>query len=177
MGKFDFDEMDSATENAKSLQLYEQQTKLLKENTEVLNNLNENIHLFIETAECFVKDINPIIEELDKASTIKCNSSLKEKMLVYSDEVCDHIKEKIYDEATDILRRFTVVESRKYISEFLFYCLVIIAIVHFSLLTTLCFANLYIFHSHKLWQIFGVFCVSLAFSICITRYVLIDFYK
>ena len=177
MGKFDFDEMDSAMQNAESLQLYEQQTKLLKENTEVLNNLNENIHLFIETTECLTKNMRPMIEELDKASTIKCNPSLKEKMLVYSDEVCDHIKGKMNEEATEVLRRFTVVNSRKYISEFMFYSLVIIAIAHISLMTTLCFANLYIFHSHKLWQIIGVFCVSLAISISIPRYVLLDVYK
>ena len=70
MGKFDFDEIDSAMQNAESKHQYEQQTELLNRNIQLVQELNEKLGMYIEETCFLIQGYKDLITDLNKASTI-----------------------------------------------------------------------------------------------------------
>ncbi len=139
MGKFDFDEMDSAMQNAESKRQYEQQTELLNKNIELAQELNENLGLYIEQAQNLIKVVRAIIFDIDKASTIKCPSNLHSLLDNYANDVCIEVIKKMNAEATKVVSRISAMEKRKALPDSLFYVLMISAFFFFAFFVTLCY--------------------------------------
>ena len=173
MGKFDFDEMDSAMQNAESKRQYEQQTELLNKNIELAQELKENLGLYIEQAQNLIKVVRAIIFDIDKASTIKCPSNLKSLLDDYANEVCRYVIKMMNAEATKIVKKIETSGNRKTISDSLFYVLWIASILFVAFFVTLCFLNYALFNLDTLWQailVFGVMTVcTLGIALNLTR--------
>ena len=170
MGKFDFEEMDSAMQNAGSKHQYEQQTELLNKNIGLAQELNENLGLYIKQAQNLIKVVRAIIFDIDKASTIKCPTNLKPLLNDYTNEVCIEILKKMNTEATKIVNRIAAMEKRKALPESLFYALMISAIFFFAFFVTICYLNYAFFHLDKLWSLIIGISIFISFGISVTIY-------
>ena len=170
MGKFDFEEMDSAMQNAGSKHQYEQQTELLNKNIGLAQELNENLGLYIKQAQNLIKVVRAIIFDIDKASTIKCPTNLKPLLNDYTNEVCIEVLKKMNIEATKIVNRIAAMEKRKTISESLFYILWITAILLFLFFIMVSYLNYNFLQVDKLWNLIFVFGFLISFAIGITIY-------
>ena len=129
MGKFDFDEMDSAIQNAESKRQYEQQTEFLNKKIELIQELHDSIGIYIEEVRNLVIAVRAIISDINKASTIKCPSNLKSLLDNYANETCIDVTKKMNAEATKVVSRISAMEKRKALPESLFYVLMISAIL------------------------------------------------
>ena len=170
MGKFDFDEMDSAMQNADSKHQYEQQTELLNRNIQLVQKLNEKLGVYIEETYSLIQGYKALITDLNKASTIKCPTNLKPLLNDYANEVCIEVLKKMNTEATKIVNRISAMEKRKTIPESLFYILWITAILLFLFFIMVSYLNYTFFHVDKLWNLIFVFGFLISFSIGITIY-------
>ena len=169
MGKFDFDEMDSAMQNAESKRQYEQQTELLKQNIVLLKEVNESLAVYILEAGALGKSYKSLIFDLNEAATIKCPSNLKPLLSKFASEVCIDVTKKINAEATKVVRRISAMEKKKALPESLFYVLMISAISFLAFFVSVCCLNYAFFLLDKLWSLiigFSIF-ISLAIGIAI----------
>ena len=170
MGKFDFDEMDSAMQNAESKHQYEQQTELLKQNIVLLKEVNESLAVYILEAGALCKSYKSLISDLNEAATIKCPSNLNSLLDNYTNAVCIDVTKKMNVEATKVVSRISAMEKRKALPESLFYVLMISAISFFAFFVTVCYLNYALFHLVKLWAVVSVFGLMTVFTIGLAIY-------
>ena len=170
MGKFDFDEMDSAMQNAESKRQYEQQTELLNKNIVLLKEVNESLAVYILEAGALCKSYKSLISDLNEAATIKCPSNLKPLLSKFVSEVCIDVTKKMNAEATKVVSRISAMEKRKALPESLFYVLIISAIFFFAFFVTLCYLNYAFFHLDKLWSLIIGFSIFISLAIGISIY-------
>ena len=170
MGKFDFDEMDSAIQNAESKRQYEQQTEFLNKKIELIQELHDSIGIYIEEVRNLVIAVRAIISDINKASTIKCPSNLKSLLDNYANETCIDVTKKMNAEATKVVSRISAMEKRKALPESLFYVLMISAIFFFAFFVTLCYLNYAFFHLDKLWSLIIGFSILISLAIGIAIY-------
>ena len=173
MGKFDFEEMDSAMQNAESKSQYEQQTELLNRNIKLVQELHEKLGIYIEETSFLIQGYKSLIADLNNASTIKCPSNLKSLLDDYANEVCRYVIKMMNAEATKIVKRIETSGNKKTISDSLFYVLWIASILFVAFFVTLCYMNCALFHLDVLWQamlVFGVMTVcTLGIALYLTR--------
>ena len=172
MGKFDFDEMDSAMQNAESKHQYEQQTELLKQNIVLLKEVNEKLSVYTLEAGALGKSYKSLIYDLNEASTIKCPSNLKSLLDNYANETCIDVTKKMNAEATKVVSRISAMEKRKALPESLFYVLTISAISFFAFFVTVCYLNYAFFLLAELWTVVSVFGTMTLCTIGISLYLI-----
>ena len=173
MGKYDFDEMDSAMQNAESKHQYEQQTELLKQNIILLKEVNERLSVYTLEAGALGKSYKSLISDLNEAATIKCPSNLNSLLDNYANAVCIDVTKKMNVEATKVVSRISAMEKRKALPESLFYVLIISAISFLAFFVTVCYLNYALFHLAKLWAVVSAFglmtVVSIGASLYLTK--------
>ena len=170
MGKFDFDEMDSAMQNAESKHQYEQQTELLKQNIILLKEVNKRLSLYTLEAGALGKSYKSLISDLNEAATIKCPSNLKSLLDNYANAVCIDVTKKMNVEATKVVSRISAMEKRKALPESLFYVLMISAISFLAFFVTVCYLNYAIFLLAELWTVVSAFGLMTVITIGIAIY-------
>ena len=170
MGKFDFDEIDSAVQNAETKHQYEQQTELLNKNIQLIQELNEKLGIYIEETYFLIQGYKDLITDLNNASTIKCPTNLKPLLNDYANEVCVDVIKKMNTEAIKIINRISAAEKRKTMPESLFYILWITTTFLFLFFVMMCYLNCAFFHVDKLWNLIIVFGILISLAIGITIY-------
>jgi hypothetical protein len=159
--KFDFEEADAAIQVAEAKDKYEHEIKDYTKVTEVVEDATQKMMDCKDVLKDFPNTMEPVIEKLDKASTIKITEDTKKILESFGKNVYDKLLQMFLTEGTKMIGRMTKERDKVALSYGIFYGVVLSLVILLMFLVVIIVANTEVLHSSILWKYIGWFVAML----------------